>query len=285
MHFSKMHGAGNDYVYVDGFQQSLPAAASLPDLARQVSDRHRGIGSDGLILIRPATDADCEMEMYNSDGSRSEMCGNGIRCVAKYVYDRGLARRRDLRVKTGAGVLALRIVDERDGRATRVRVEMGVPRLLRSEIPMGGPPGERAVGVPLHAGDREFRVTALSVGNPHCVVFLHAESVSNFPVERYGRTIESLPLFPNRVNVHFVEPLADGTLRQRTWERGAGETQACGTGATATGIAAALEGLVRGSVVVHLLGGDLEIEWAGEGSPAFMTGPAEHVFDGEWPER
>jgi len=284
MHFTKMHGLGNDYVYVDGFSQPLPPADALPELSRRVSDRHRGVGSDGLILIRPTPEADCEMEMYNADGSKSEMCGNGIRCVAKYVYDRGIARKKDLRVKTGAGVLALRVVGEQDGFATRVRVDMGVPRLLRAEIPMGGPPSERAVGVRLEAQDRVFRVTAVSVGNPHCVIFLDGESVRDFPVERYGPFIERLPLFPNRVNVHFVEPLADGSLRQRTWERGTGETQACGTGATATGVAAVLNGLRSGVIVVHLLGGDLEIEWPGEGS-VFKTGTAEHVFDGDWPLR
>lgn len=282
MRFTKMHGLGNDYVYLDGFAQPLPPPESLPDLARRVSDRHRGIGSDGLILIRPAADADCEMEMFNADGSKSEMCGNGIRCVAKYVHDRGIARKKDLRVKTGAGVLALRVVEERGGEAVRVRVEMGVPRLLRSEIPMGGPPGERAVGVPLRAIDREFRMTGVSVGNPHCVIFLDGgEPVRDFPVEKYGPFIERMPLFPHRVNVHFVEPLGDGSLRQRTWERGTGETQACGTGATATGVAAVLNGLRSGAITVRLPGGDLEIEWRGDG-PVFMTGPAEHVFDGEW---
>ncbi len=279
--FTKMHGIGNDYLYLDGFTGPLPAPAALPDLARRMSDRHRGVGSDGLILVRPDRDADCAMEMFNSDGSPGEMCGNGIRCVAKLVRDRGHVAKDEIRIRTGAGVLTARLTGTDAHGATLVRVDMGVPRLKRREIPMGGPPEERAVAVPLGALDREFRITAVSMGNPHCVVFLD-EPVAFFPVERYGAHIERLPLFPNRVNVEFVEPLADGSLRQRTWERGAGETEACGTGASAVGVAAVLNGLRSGAVLVHLAGGDLSIEWGGSGS-VLMTGPAEEIFSGDWP--
>lgn len=272
LRFTKMHGAGNDYVYVNGFQERVDNPAAL---AVRVSDRHFGVGSDGLILILPSEVADCRMRMFNADGSEAEMCGNGVRCVAKFVYDHGIARKDEITVETGAGVLSLRVFPE-GGKVARVRVNMGIPRLNRSEIPMDGPEGQ-VVDEPFADLDQTFRVTCVSMGNPHCVIFL--DEVEGFPVEQYGRAIENHPAFPRRTNVEFVQVVGTDELRQRTWERGSGETLACGTGASAVAVAASLNGLAGRKVYVHLLGGDLELEWSKEG-PVYMTGPAVEVFTG-----
>ncbi len=277
--FTKMQGCGNDYVYVDGFHHRVD---DPPALARAISDRRFGVGSDGLILVLPSERADVRMRMWNSDGSESEMCGNGIRCVAKFAYERGLApRKARLTAETGAGVLALDL-DVRDGRVEAVTVDMGVPRLERAEIPVAGPlagPG-RVVDEPLAVGDRTLGVTCVSMGNPHCVTFV--DDVEAFPVARYGPLVENHPAFPRRTNTEFVQVVSRGEVVQRTWERGAGETWACGTGASAVCVAGVLTGRTDRRVLVHLLGGDLRIEWREDGH-VLKTGPAVVVFDGVWP--
>jgi len=277
MKFTKMHGAGNDYVYINAFEEQVDDPAVL---ARAVSDRHFGVGSDGLILILPSKLADVRMRMFNADGSEAEMCGNGVRCVAKYAYDYGLVKGTAITVETGAGVLPLQLNLDPAGRVATVRVNMGSPRLAPAEIPVVGlGDGARVVEEPLQVLDRTFLVTCVSMGNPHCVIFVDA--VETFPVASYGPAIENHPVFPQRINVEFVQVLSRGEVRQRTWERGAGETLACGTGASAVTVAGVLTGRTDGTVVNHLLGGDLAMEWRGEGE-VFMTGPAAEVFTGEY---
>lgn len=274
MRFTKMHGLGNDYVYVDAFAEEVRDPVAV---AKFVSDRRRGVGSDGLIVIHPSTRADFRMEMYNADGSRAEMCGNGIRCCAKYVYDRGHVRKTSLVAETDAGLKEMDLVVTKN-KVTAVRVNMGAPVLERSKIPMLGAPG-RVVAEMLSVQDHAFPVTAVSMGNPHCVLFV--DDVARFPVERVGRAIETLPAFPNRTNVEFARVVSRSEIVQRTWERGSGETEACGTGACAVAVAARLNGLTDAKVTIHLTGGDLEVEWEGEGAPVFKTGPAVEVFRGE----
>lgn len=277
MRFTKMHGAGNDYVYVNCFDQPLPA--DVPGLARSISHRHFGVGSDGLILIRPTDEADAWMQMFNADGSESEMCGNGIRCVAKYVYDHGLARKPTLRIKTGAGVLTLEL-ETVAGRAERVRVDMGEPILAASRIPTTLP-GDPVVNQPLTVAGRTFPVTSVSMGNPHCVVFV--DRADDDWVLNVGPKVETAKEFPARVNVEFVEVLSPREVRQRTWERGSGETWACGTGASAVCVAGVLAGRTERRIVNHLVGGDLELYWNETNNRVYMTGPATEVFSGEWP--
>jgi diaminopimelate epimerase len=277
MRFTKMHGAGNDYVYVDCFDERLPA--DVPALARAISDRHTGVGADGLIAIEPSAVADARMRMWNADGSHAEMCGNGIRCVAKYLYDHGIARREELAVETGRGVLTLRLFVEA-GHVARVRVNMGRPIFEPSQIPTtlpGSPPTE----VPLELGGRTVPVTCLSMGNPHCVVFV--DELTDEWVHGWGPQIERHPAFPNRVNVGFAQLLSPTELRLRVWERGSGETQACGTGACAAAVAGAQTGRCERQVTCRLPGGDLELEWAASGE-VYLTGPAVEVFSGEWAE-
>ncbi|OGR32030.1 MAG: diaminopimelate epimerase [Desulfuromonadales bacterium GWD2_61_12] len=276
MRFVKMHGAGNDYVYIDGFSTPVADPAAL---AVAVSDRHFGIGSDGLILILPSSVADVRMRMFNSDGSEAEMCGNGVRCVAKYAYDHGLVKGREITVETGAGIKALQLFTNSVDKVEGVRVNMGPPRLSRGEIPMTGAPAESVVNEELAILDRTFTITCVSMGNPHCVIFV--ESVADFPVEKYGPRIETHPLFPRRTNVEFVEVVSRREVRQRTWERGAGETLACGTGASAVVVAGVLTGRTERTLRNILLGGPLEMEWI-ENGPVFMTGPAVQVFAGDY---
>lgn len=273
--FVKMHGLGNNYVYLDltGGEPGLDYAR----LARKVSDVHFGVGSDGLILILPGASGDFRMRMFNADGSEAEMCGNGIRCLGKYVYDHGLTRKRELIVETAAGPRRLELEVEA-GAVRRVRVDMGAPRLERGAIPMAGPSDEPAVGVPLEVEGRRFEVTGVSMGNPHCVLFI--EQLSDELVHRFGPAIERHEAFPRRANVEFVRPQADGSVAMRVWERGSGETMACGTGACAAGVAAVLHGFADRRVTVHLPGGDLEIEWS-PGEPVYMTGGAEEICRGE----
>jgi diaminopimelate epimerase len=276
MKFAKMQGAGNDYVYVNCFEETVADPAAL---ARQVSNRNFGIGSDGLILIMPSEVADVRMRMFNSDGSESEMCGNGIRCVAKYAYDHGLVDKKEITAETGAGILTLQLFPNDHNKIDRVRVNMGHPRLTRGEIPMTGDPDELVVNVELKVLDRTFHITCVSMGNPHCVIFV--DNVEEFPVEKYGPIIENHALFPNRTNVEFVEIVSPTETRQRTWERGAGETLACGTGSSAVTVAGVLNDRTERHMLNHLLGGDLEMEWAEDGS-VYMTGPAVQVFEGEF---
>ena len=273
--FTKMQGAGNDYVYVNCFKEQID---NPQEMAVRVSNRNFGIGSDGLILIMPSSVADVRMRMFNSDGSEAEMCGNGIRCVAKYAYDHGIVSKTEIKAETGAGILTLHLVPGAEGKTEKVRVNMGLPRLLRAEIPMTGEADVQVVAEPLMVLDRTFRITCVSMGNPHCVIFV--DDVENFPVSTYGPLIENSELFPRRTNVEFVQIISRNEVRQRTWERGAGETLACGTGSSAVMAACVLNGLTEKQILNHLSGGDLEMEWAEDGS-IYMTGPAVEVFSGE----
>jgi diaminopimelate epimerase len=286
--FTKMHGIGNDYVYVDAFRTKVPDPAST---ARIVSPRRTGIGSDGLILIAPSTVADCRMEMYNADGSRGEMCGNGIRCVGKYVYEHGIAPHAALEVETDCGVKSLRL-DVREGRVERVTVDMGRPILDPAAIPlvidgtsehsMQHHPHGPVVDAPLSVDGHTYRVTCVSMGNPHCVLFV--DSTEAAPVTTLGPRIEAHPLFPKRTNVEFIQLLEAqpaSRLRMRVWERGSGETAACGTGACAAAVAAVLTGRGRRTVALELLGGELAIEWSEADDHVYMTGAATEVFSGE----
>jgi diaminopimelate epimerase len=279
MQFTKMHGAGNDYVYLDCLAGPVPG--DLPELARQMSDRHFGVGADGLILIHPSECADARMQMFNADGSEAEMCGNGIRCLAKYVYDHGHCRQEQLQIETAVGVLDLELILT-DQKVSQVRVDMGQPILIAEQIPttLSGSP---VVKQRLSVADRELEVTCVSMGNPHCVVFV--EELTDELVLQVGPQIEVDAHFPQRVNVEFVQVLSSGEVRQRTWERGSGETWACGTGACAVCVAGVLTGNTDRKIVNHLLGGDLQLHWAVDDEHVYMTGPAEEVFQGQWPGR
>lgn len=274
LQFTKMQGLGNDYVYVDCTKKKLENAS---EVAVKVSDRHFGIGSDGLILINASSVADFEMEMYNADGSRGEMCGNGIRCVAKYVYDYGLTDQTHISVETLGGIKYLDLTVE-EGRVRQVRVDMGRPMLCPAEIPVIAN-GESVIDMPIEVDGTEYWMTAVGMGNPHTVVFV--EDVDGLEIEQIGPKFEHHPCFPNRVNTEFVKVLDRNTVKMRVWERGSGETLACGTGACAVAVACILNGLTENKVTVQLLGGDLLIEWDREADKVYMTGPAEVVFDGE----
>ena len=281
MRFTKMHGTGNDYVYVDCFEEPFPDDPAR--LARQVSDRHFGIGGDGLILICPSEAADARMRMFNADGSEAEMCGNGIRCLAKYLYDHGLARKETLRIETAAGMKTaeLQIVA---GRVRRVRVDMGQPTLQPERIPTtlpGNPScdGNRVIEAKLHVAGSPLEVTCVSMGNPHAVTFV--DRLSDRWVLEIGSRLEVDPHFPNRTNAEFVEVVSAAEVRVRVWERGSGETLACGTAASAVCVAGALTGRTERKIVAHLPGGDLELDWADD-NHVHLTGPAVEVFSGQW---
>ena len=303
MRFTKMHGAGNDYVYVNCFEEPLPKDPA--DLARRVADRHFGIGGDGLILICPSevadarmrmfnsdgstirseTPADARMRMFNADGSEAEMCGNGVRCVAKYVYDHGICKKETLKIETGAGVLTLD-VEVAEGRVQQVRVDMGEPILAPAKIPTTLPGNPALDGGPvvdgeLAIGDRRLAVTCVSMGNPHCITFV--DEPTDDWVLYVGPRIETDPHFPNRVNAEFVEVTSPREIRMRVWERGSGETLACGTGACAVCVAGALTGRTERKILAHLPGGDLALHWADD-NHVYMTGPAVEVFSGQWEE-
>ncbi|HIF32098.1 MAG: diaminopimelate epimerase [Pirellulaceae bacterium] len=279
MQFTKMHGAGNDYIYIDCIRQSPPE--DPVELAIKMSHRRFGVGGDGLILICPSEIADCRMRMFNSDGSEAEMCGNGIRCVSKFVYDEGIAPRTELKIETGAGILTL-LNEVRNGKVERVQVDMGEPILDAGQIPTLLPGDPTVVGVPLLVGGREFQVTCVSMGNPHAVLFV--EEATDEMVLGIGPKIEVHKAFPQQTNVEFVEVLSRSELRQRTWERGSGETWACGTGATAVAVAAVLNGKTDRAVLIHLRGGDLDIRWDEADNHVYMTGPATRICDGTWDE-
>ena len=276
MKFTKMQGIGNDYVYVNCLQETIENPS---ELAKKISDRHYGVGSDGLIMINPSDKADFEMEMYNSDGSRGEMCGNGIRCVAKYVYDYGLTDKTSISVETLAGIKYLDLTVE-DGKVVLVKVDMGKPMLRPEEVPVVSEK-EEVIDEPITVDGQEYRMTCVSMGNPHAVVFID-QDVKEFPLETVGVKFENHERFPKRVNTEFVNVLDRHTAQMRVWERGSGETLACGTGACAVAVACALNGLTEDEVTVKLLGGDLQIKWDREKNTVYMTGPAEVVFDGEW---
>lgn len=276
MRFTKMHGIGNDFIMVNALQTPLDEER-LSEISHRLNDRKFGIGGDGLILVLPSKVADFKMRMLNPDGSESEMCGNGIRCFAKYVYDRKLINDTQVKVETLAGVKTLKLLLQ-GGKVNAVRVDMGVPHLLRSEIPMKGDDNGQVIREPLKVEGQKFEITAVSMGNPHVIIF--EDSVENFPVAKWGPLIENHKSFPQRTNVHFVKICGPGEVIVRTWERGAGETLACGTGACATVVACVLNNRTNRSVDVHLPGGDLRIEWMGD-SRVLMTGPAEEVFEGD----
>jgi len=275
--FTKMHGIGNDYVYVNIFEETVPDPAAL---AAAVSDRHFGVGADGLILIGPSENADVSMRMFNADGSESAMCGNGVRCVAKYARDRGLAPGNEVRVETKAGVKAIRVALDESGKVSSARVDMDEPGLTRAEIPMTGPPDERCVNAALNILGRTFEITCVSMGNPHVVIYV--TDAAAVDLGTLGPAIENHEAFPERTNVHFVEKISAEEVRMRTWERGSGVTLACGTGASAVCVAGVLTGRTDRRILAHLPGGDLSLEWA-EDNRVFMTGPAVEVFSGEWP--
>lgn len=276
MYFTKMHGLGNDYVYIDGINQDL-SVYDLPELSRILSDRHFAIGGDGIILILPSNSAHFRMRILNSDGSEAEMCGNGVRCFAKFVYENKLTDKTELTVETGAGLIKPSLTIE-DGKVTWVRVDMGEPRLTRGLIPMTGEAEAPAQGVEVILGDTAYAASCVSMGNPHCVIFV--DEITDAMVLGHGPLIEVHEFFPRKTNVEFVQVLSPSEVRMRVWERGAGETMACGTGASATAVAAILAGHTGREVTVHLLGGDLKIEWA-ENNHIYMTGPATEAFTGE----
>ena len=280
MYFTKMHGLGNDYVYVNCLEERIENPS---ETARAVSDRHFGIGSDGLILIRPSEAADFEMEMYNADGSRGEMCGNGIRCVAKYVYDYGLTDKTSISVETLGGIKYLDLTVE-NGKVALVRVDMGIPELRAEAIPIlcetcEEENGRKVIREPIVVDGMEYQMTGVSMGNPHAVVLL--EDVEGLDIEKIGPKFENHERFPKRINTEFVRVIDRETIEMRVWERGSGETLACGTGACAAAVAAILNGLAERRVTVKLLGGDLLIEWEEETGKVYMTGPAVTVFEGE----
>lgn len=275
MKFTKMHGLGNDYVYVNCLEEKVENPSKL---AVWISDRHFGVGSDGLILIKPSKCADFEMEMYNADGSRGEMCGNGIRCVAKYVYDKGLTDKEHISIDTLAGVKYLDLTIE-NGEVSLVRVDMGMPEFAPKKIPVRSEK-ENMIRQKLIAGGREYQVTCVSMGNPHCVVFLD-EDVRELDLTEIGPAFEHHLSFPERINTEFINVIDKKTLRMRVWERGSGETLACGTGACASAVAAVVDGRTEEEVTVKLLGGDLKIHYDREKNTVYMTGPAAIVFDGE----
>ncbi len=276
MRFTKMQGAGNDYVYVNCFEQTVENA---PELARRISDRHFGVGSDGLILIAPSDVADVQMIMYNADGSRAQMCGNGIRCVGKYAHDRGLTDKTVLTVETLAGIKTLTLHLGPDGQTESVTVDMGEPELAPARIPVRAD-GERAVDIPIEAAGQTWRATCVSMGNPHAVIFV--DDVDSLDLPKIGPEFERHALFPERTNTEFCQVLPDGALKMRVWERGAGETLACGTGACATLVAANLTEQIGQAATLKLRGGDLAISWDVQNNHIFMTGPATFVFDGEY---
>lgn len=277
MRFTKMQGCGNDYIYVNCFEESV---TSPQQLAKTISDRHFGIGSDGLVLIMPSETADCRMRMFNSDGSESEMCGNAIRCVAKYVYDRDIIHKRELSVETLAGIKYITINTDDNDMARTMTVDMGAPITEASDIPVFADRSP-VTNMKLSAFGREFTFTCVSMGNPHAVTFID-EAVMGFDVERFGKVFEVDDHFPRRSNIEFAEVISPTHLKMRVWERGAGETLACGTGTCATVAAACLNGICpHEPVTVELLGGQLIIEWKETDGHIYMTGPAEFVFDGE----
>ena len=274
MKFTKMQGLGNYYVYVNCLKEKVESPS---EMARRVSDRHFGVGSDGLILICPSECADFEMKMYNADGSRGEMCGNGIRCVGKYVYDYGLTDQTEISVETLGGIKHLSLTVE-EGKVALVKVDMGSPIFVPEQIPVKVE-GDHAVNVPISVDGDEYRMTCVSMGNPHAVVYL--DDIQNMEIEKIGSKFEHHPCFPNRVNTEFARVLDRETVEMRVWERGSGETLACGTGACAVAVASMVNGLTEDCVTVQLLGGNLKIEWDREKNVVYMIGPATVVFDGE----
>lgn len=291
MKFVKMQGCGNDYIYVDGSKETVE---NKPEVVKRLSDRHFGIGGDGVIFINPSDAADFEMEMYNADGSRSEMCGNGIRCVAKYVYDYGLTEKTELAIES-AGKIKYITLSVKDGKVDQVKVNMGAPELAKEKIPVEMTSGtDRVIGCPIVIDDDEYRMTCVSMGNPHAVIFMdeiqykdtegHIDqrpALTDLEIEKIGPKFERHPVFPNRTNTEFITVLDRHTIEMRVWERGTGETLACGTGCCASVVACVLNGRTEEEVTVRLLGGELQIRWDRTENCVYMTGPARVVFEGE----
>ena len=278
MKFTKMQGAGNDYVYINGFTEKM-AQEEKPDWVRKVSDRHFGIGSDGAIFINPSDEADFEMEMYNADGTRSEMCGNGMRCVGKFVYDKGLTDKTQFTVVSAGKVKYLDLTIE-NGKATQIKVNMGEPILEAAQVPVVSE-NEQVIDEPIYISevDQTYNMTCVSMGNPHAVVFM--DDVEKLEIEKIGPYFENHTRFPNRTNTEFVKVLDKSNVQMRVWERGTGETLACGTGCCATAVACILNRFTENEVTVHVLGGKIKIFWDRETNLIYMTGPAETVFEGE----
>ena len=274
MKFTKMHGCGNDYVYVDCTNEMIENPS---EVSKYVSDRHFGIGSDGLILICSSETADFRMAMYNADGSEGAMCGNGIRCVAKYVYDKGLTDKKNISIETKSGIKELELTVE-DGKVSLVKVNMGAPILKAKDIPVDVDT-EKCIDSDINVDGKDYKITCVSMGNPHAVTFID-EDVKTFPIEKIGPKVENHPMFPDRVNTEFVQVLNRHEVNMRVWERGSGETLACGTGTCATVVACDLNGLTDDEVTVHLLGGDLFIKYDRENDTVWMTGPAVIAFEG-----
>lgn len=275
MKFTKMHGIGNDYVYINCFEEKVEKPG---ELVKFISDRHFGIGSDGLVLILPSSKADFRMRMFNPDGSEAQMCGNAIRCVGKYVYDNNMTDKKSVSIETLAGIKYLELITDKKDKVAMVKVDMGEPILKARDIPVDSDL-ELFANQPLQVFGGEYRVTCVSMGNPHAVIYV--KNVSEFPVEKIGPEIEKHPLFPEKINVEFVEVINSKMLKMRVWERGTGETMACGTGACAVLVASSLNGVSERKATVELLGGNLDIEWNESNNRVYMTGPAAFVFTGE----
>lgn len=279
MKFTKMHGCGNDYIYVNGFTEKI-AQSDKPELVRRLSDRHFGIGGDGVIFINSSAEADFEMEMYNADGSRAEMCGNGIRCVAKYVFDKGLTDKTDISIISCGKIKYLQLF-LKDGKVETVKVNMGVPELTPHLIPVVCEEEKQCViDESVYVQGEEYKMTCVSMGNPHAVIFM--ENVTDLELEKIGPYFENHERFPKRINTEFVKVLDRQNVQMRVWERGTGETLACGTGCCATVVACILNGLTDDTVTVKLLGGEIAVTWDRDSGFVYMTGPAATVFEGEW---
>ena len=273
MNFTKMQGIGNDYIYVNCFEEKVEDPSSL---SIRLSDRHFGIGSDGIILIEPSSKADCRMDIYNADGSQAMMCGNGIRCVGKYVYDRGIVKKDVLKIDTMSGIKTLHL-NIHSGEVISVTVDMGIPYFRASEIPALFSK-DQIIDEPIIVDSVEYRINCISMGNPHCVIFV--KDVNQIDIEKIGPKLECNKIFPNRSNIEFIQIMNKKEIAMRVWERGSGETWACGTGACAAAVACAVNNKTERQVKVHLKGGDLEIHWDEKTNSIFMKGPAEFVFDG-----
>lgn len=276
MKFAKMQGCGNDYVYINGFEEKIDKEKK-PDLVRRLSERHFGIGSDGVIFINPSETADFEMEMYNADGSRSEMCGNGIRCVAKYVYDKKMTTEKEFTIESFGKIKNITIIEE-NGKAKLIKVGMGTPELRTEKIPAIYD-AENIIAKPINIDGKIWEGTCVSMGNPHVVMFV--DDVKGMDLETIGPKFENHQMFPNRTNAEFVKVLDSETVEMRVWERGTGETLACGTGCCATAVACILNGKTGNKVLVKVLGGEILVEWDRENNEIYMTGPGEFVFEGE----
>lgn len=276
MKFTKMQGCGNDYVYINGFTEKI---ADKPAFVKAVSDRHFGVGGDGAIFINPSEEADFEMEMYNADGTRAEMCGNGIRCVAKYVYDKGLTDKKQISIVSFGNIKYVDLY-VKDGLVSSVKVNMGAPILEAGKVPVKSAMSQ-SVDEPITVNGKEYRMTCVSMGNPHAVVFM--KDIANLDIASIGPLFENHEVFPNRTNTEFVEVIDRTHVNMRVWERGTGETLACGTGCCATVAACVLNNLTEDKVTVQVLGGEIEIQWDRKENLIYMTGPAETVFEGEFP--